>query len=214
MSTLIQSSNVTWHHGAVTRNERETAVNQKGVTLWMTGLSGSGKSTIACALEQLLVRRGKHAYRLDGDNVRMGLNRDLGFSAGDRAENIRRIGEVAKLFTEAGVIAIASFISPYAKDRDALRASLRPGEFVEVYIKASLETVERRDPKGLYRKARAGEIKGFTGIDDPYEAPTNPEITIDTESLNPEQAARQIFRYLDERRYLRARRLPSPLLIL
>src|SRR5439155_26940578 len=137
----------------------------------MTGLSASGKSTIACILEQLLLHRGKHAYRLDGDNVRHGLNRNLGFSGEDRAENIRRIGEVAKLFTDAGVIAIASFISPYRKDREAVRANLKPGEFIEVYVQVSLETAEKRDPKGLYKQARAGKIKGFTGIDDPYEAP-------------------------------------------
>ncbi|HTL30539.1 MAG TPA: adenylyl-sulfate kinase [Tepidisphaeraceae bacterium] len=204
MSTQIKATNVTWHEGAVTRSEREQLLKQKGVTVWMTGLSASGKSTIACILEQMLLHKKKHAYRLDGDNIRMGLNKNLGFSAEDRAENIRRIGEVAKLFTDAGVIAITSFISPYAKDRNGVRANLKQDEFIEVYIKVSLDTAERRDPKGLYKKARAGQIKGFTGIDDPYEAPTNPEITIDTEALKPEEAAQNILSYLEDRGYLKA----------
>ncbi|HTW95748.1 MAG TPA: adenylyl-sulfate kinase, partial [Tepidisphaeraceae bacterium] len=146
----------------------------------------------------------KHAYRLDGDNIRMGLNKNLGFSAEDRAENIRRIGEVAKLFTDAGVIAITSFISPYKKDRDAVRASSKPGEFVEVYVNVSLATAEKRDPKGLYKKARAGQLKGFTGIDDPYEAPEKPEIVIQTESTPPDAAATQILKYLEDHGYLKA----------
>src|SRR5881394_18919 len=191
MSTAVKATNVTWHEGSVSRQEREKLLNQKGVTVWMTGLSASGKSTIACILEQMLLHKKKHAYRLDGDNVRMGLNKNLGFSADDRAENIRRIGEVTRLFTDAGVIAITSFISPYRKDRDAVRASMKPGEFIEVYVKVSLETAEKRDPKGLYKKARAGEIKGFTGIDDPYEAPEKAEIVIDTETSSPEEAASQ-----------------------
>src|SRR6266540_1161665 len=189
--------NITWHEGSVTRDEREKLLGQKGVTVWMTGLSASGKSTIACILEQMLLHQKKHAYRLDGDNIRHGLNKNLGFSADDRAENIRRIGEVAKLFTDAGVIAITSFISPYKKDRDAVRANMNPGDFIEVYINVSLEAAEKRDPKGLYQKARAGEIKGFTGIDDPYEAPEKPEITIDTEKTSPEDAAKQILNHLE-----------------
>lgn len=197
-----KSTNITWHEGSVTRDERQKLLNQKGVTVWMTGLSASGKSTIACILEQMLLHRGKHAYRLDGDNIRHGLNRNLGFSAEDRAENIRRIGEVAKLFTDAGVIAITSFISPYAKDRAAARTGLKPGEFIEVYVKVSLETAERRDPKGLYKKARAGELKGFTGIDDPYEAPESAEIVLDTEQLSPEQGAEVILAYLDRGGFL------------
>src|ERR687893_2144249 len=187
-----KATNVTWHEGSVTREERERLLGQKGVTVWMTGLSASGKSTIAVILEQMLLHRKKHAYRLDGDNIRHGLNKNLGFTAEDRAENIRRIGEVAKLFSDAGVIAITSFISPYKKDRDAVRANMKPGEFIEVYINVSLEAAEKRDPKGLYKKARAGQLKGFTGIDDPYEAPENPEIVIDTETMKPEQAAEQI----------------------
>jgi len=191
------STNITWHLGSVTRGDRERLLNQRGVTLWLTGLSASGKSTIGCIVEKMLLDRKKHAYRLDGDNIRHGLNKNLGFSAEDRAENIRRIGEVAKLFTDAGVIVIASFISPYRHDRDAIRANMQTGEFVEVYVKVSIEAAEKRDPKGLYKKARAGQIKGFTGIDDPYEPPEKPEIVIDTETMTPETAARQIICHLE-----------------
>lgn len=189
--------NITWHGGAVTRADRERLLGQRGVTLWLTGLSGAGKSTIAVILERMLLDRGRLAYRLDGDNVRHGLNKNLGFGESDRAENIRRVGEVAKLFTDAGVIVIASFISPYRRDRDAVRALLAPGDFVEVYVKASLEAAERRDPKGLYKKARAGEIQGFTGIDDPYEEPKQPELVVDTERTSPDESARVIVGYLD-----------------
>ena len=203
-----KATNITWHEGSVTREEREKLLGQRGVTVWMTGLSASGKSTIAVILEQMLLHQKKHAYRLDGDNIRHGLNKNLGFTADDRAENIRRIGEVAKLFTDAGVIAITSFISPYKKDRDAVRASMKSGEFIEVYINVSLDAAERRDPKGLYKKARAavasGKGMGFTGIDDPYEAPEKPEIVIETERTKPEDAARQILAYLDNGGYLRA----------
>jgi adenylylsulfate kinase len=199
-----KATNITWHEGSVSREEREKLLNQKGVTVWMTGLSASGKSTIACILEQMLLHQKKHAYRLDGDNIRMGLNKNLGFSAEDRAENIRRIGEVAKLFTDAGVIAITSFISPYKKDRDAVRAGMKPGEFIEVYVQVSLAEAEKRDPKGLYKKARAGQIKGFTGIDDPYEAPEKAEILIETEKVKAEEAAKVILEYLEGRGYLKA----------
>jgi adenylylsulfate kinase len=203
-----KATNITWHEGSVSRQEREKLLGQKGVTVWMTGLSASGKSTIAVILEQMLLHRKKHAYRLDGDNIRHGLNKNLGFSAEDRAENIRRIGEVAKLFGDAGVIAITSFISPYKKDRDAVRASMKPGEFIEVYVNVSLEGAEKRDPKGLYKKARAavasGKGMGFTGIDDPYEPPEKPEIRIETERTNPEQAAQQILAYLEKGGYLSA----------
>jgi adenylylsulfate kinase len=204
MATEVKATNVTWHEGSVTRAEREKLLNQKGVTVWMTGLSASGKSTIASILEQMLLNKKKHAYRLDGDNIRMGLNKNLGFSAEDRAENIRRIGEVAKLFTDAGVIAITSFISPYKKDRDAVRASMKGGEFIEVYVQVSLEAAEKRDPKGLYKKARAGQIKGFTGIDDPYEEPEKPEILIQTEKINAESAAKEILAYLEKGGYLQS----------
>ena len=203
MTTQV-ATNITWHEGVVTAPERRANMGQKGATIWMTGLSASGKSTIAVALEQVLIQRGRHAYRLDGDNIRHGLNKNLGFSAADRAENIRRIGEVAKLFTDAGVIAITSFISPYKKDRDAVRAGMKQGEFIEVYVNVSLAGAEKRDPKGLYKKARAGEIKGFTGIDDPYEAPDKAEIVIDTERTSAADAAQQILSYLEERNYLTA----------
>jgi adenylylsulfate kinase len=194
--TQTKATNVTWHHGEINRDQREKMLGQKGAVLWMTGLSASGKSTIAVELERRLIEAGRLAYRLDGDNIRHGLNKNLGFSAEDRAENIRRIGEVAKLFADAGVIAITSFISPYQRDRDAVRAMLSPGEFVEVYVKVSLAAAEGRDPKGLYKKARAGQIKGFTGIDDPYEAPPKPEIVLDTESLSPTDAAGVLHEYL------------------
>jgi adenylylsulfate kinase len=199
-----KSTNITWHGGEVSRADRETLLGQRGVTVWLTGLSGAGKSTIAVILERMLLEHGRLTYRLDGDNVRHGLNKNLGFSQPDREENIRRIGEVAKLFTDAGVIVIASFISPYRRDRDAVRAMLSPGDFVEVYVKASLEAAERRDPKGLYKKARAGEIKGFTGIDDPYEAPERAEVVVDTEGPSAEESAGLIFRYLQQSGCLRA----------
>jgi adenylylsulfate kinase len=203
-----KATNVTWHAGSVTSTERSALLNQKGVTVWMTGLSASGKSTIAVILEQMLLHQKKHAYRLDGDNIRMGLNKNLGFSAEDRAENIRRIGEVAKLFTDSGTITICSFISPYRKDRDAVRASSKPGEFVEVYVHVPLEMAEQRDPKGLYKKARAalasGKGMGFTGVDDPYEAPEKPEILIETEKQSAEESAKQILAYLAQGGFLTA----------
>ncbi len=185
-----KATNITWHEGHVTREDRHRGLGQKGVTVWMTGLSGSGKSTIAVALEQVLLQRGRHAYCLDGDNVRHGLNKNLGFSAEDRAENIRRIGEVTKLFADAGMISITSFISPYAADRDAARKLHEEAglPFLEVYIDAPLEVAEERDPKGLYKKARAGEIKGFTGIDDPYEAPVKPELHLRTDQNSVEES--------------------------
>jgi adenylylsulfate kinase len=203
-----KATNLTWHEGSVTREERHKLLNQKGVTVWMTGLSASGKSTIAVILEQMLLHKKKHAYRLDGDNIRMGLNKNLGFSAEDRAENIRRIGEVAKLFTDSGTVTICSFISPYRKDRDAVRASSKPGEFIEVYVHVPLEMAEQRDPKGLYKKARAavasGKGMGFTGVDDPYEAPEKPEILIETAKQSPEESAKQILAYLETGGYLAA----------
>ena len=197
-----RSTNITWHGGAVTRDDRQRLLGQRGVTLWMTGLSGSGKSTIAVLVEQMLIARGRLTYRLDGDNVRHGLNKNLGFSADDRTENIRRIGEVAKLFTDAGVIVLVSFISPYRRDREAVRALMPPGDFVEVYVQASLEAAERRDPKGLYKKARAGEIKGFTGIDDPYEPPDIAEVLLRTEAQDAKASATEVVEYLEANRYL------------
>jgi adenylylsulfate kinase len=184
--TVRKATNITWHEGDVTREERQAHLGQKGLTVWMTGLSASGKSTIAVALERILLERGKHAYRLDGDNIRFGLNRNLGFSADDRAENIRRIGEVAKLFSDAGIITITSFISPYRRDRDEVRKLHEDAKllFLEVFVDCSLEEAERRDPKGLYKKARAGEMKGFTGIDDPYEPPERAEVVLRTDRLS------------------------------
>lgn len=189
-----KATNIHWHEGNVTRAERQQAMGHGSATLWMTGLSASGKSTVAVALEQVLLQRGVKAYRLDGDNIRMGLNKNLGFSAEDRAENIRRIGEVAKLFTDAGVVTITSFISPYAADRDNVRklhvdAGL---PFIEVYVNCPIEEAEKRDPKGLYKKARAGQIKGFTGIDDPYEAPAKAELELRTDKLSIEQSVQAL----------------------
>jgi adenylylsulfate kinase len=194
-----KSTNITWHDGTVSREEREANMKQKGVSLWFTGLSASGKSTIAVGLEQVLLQRGFHAYRLDGDNIRFGLNKNLGFSAEDRAENIRRIGEVTKLFADAGVICLNSFISPYKADRDAARKLHQDAglAYAEVYVKVPLEVAEQRDPKGLYKKARAGEIKGFTGIDDPYEEPEDAELTIDTSTCSVEEAVQACLDYLE-----------------
>ncbi|HAI14028.1 MAG TPA: adenylyl-sulfate kinase [Phycisphaerales bacterium] len=194
-----KATNITWHEGTVTREERTANMGQKGCTLWLTGLSGSGKSTVAVALEQVLLQRGKHAYCLDGDNIRFGLNKNLGFSAEDRAENIRRIGEVAKLFADSGMITVASFISPYTVDRDAARKVHEDAglPFVEVFVNTPLEVSEERDPKGLYKKARAGEIKGFTGIDDPYEAPEKPELLLPTHELSVAEAVQVVLDYLE-----------------
>jgi adenylylsulfate kinase len=193
-----KATNVTWHDHRVSKPERCKLNGHKGAVLWFTGLSACGKSTIANTVDHLLHSRGKHSFVLDGDNIRMGLNKNLGFSAEDRAENIRRIGEVAKLFTESGTIALTAFISPYKADRDAVRALLAPGEFIEVFVKASLETCEERDPKGLYKKARAGEIKNFTGISDPYEAPQKPELVLDSDSKGIDDLAHEVVRYLEK----------------
>ena len=202
--TEIRATNITWHEGHVTRDERDALLKQVGATLWFTGLSGSGKSTIAYTLEHALVQRGRLAYVLDGDNIRHGLNKNLGFSAADREENIRRIGEVAKLFADCGVIAMTSFISPYRKDRDAVRALHDAGQlkFVEIHLATPIETCEQRDPKGLYKKARAGQLKNFTGVDDPYEAPLAPELTIDATGTSPQEAAVMLLQYLEKQRIL------------
>jgi adenylylsulfate kinase len=200
-----KSTNITWHAGHVTREAREELLGQRGVTIWLTGLSGSGKSTIAVGAERELHQRGYFGYVLDGDNIRHGLNKNLGFSPEDRAENIRRIGEVARLFTDAGVITLTSFISPYRQDRDAVRESMGPGDFLEVLVDASVETCESRDVKGLYQKARAGEIPEFTGISAPYEAPEKPELVLDTNTQTVEESVGRLIDYLGEKGYLSRR---------
>ena len=206
-------TNVHWHEHSVTRAEREARSGHKGCVVWFTGLSACGKSTVANLVDHLLHSEGVNSFVLDGDNVRHGLNAGpgmlkerhgeefakrfgLGFSAQDREENIRRIGAVAKLFVEGGVVALTAFISPYRRDRDHVRAALGAGDFIEVFVDAPLEICEKRDPKGLYKKARAGELKGFTGIDDPYEAPTKPELLLDAAKKNAETLAKEVLAYL------------------
>jgi len=200
--TLQKAKNITWHHGTIAKKDREQRLKQKGVVIWFTGLSSSGKSTIARAVEESLFGRGNLAYVLDGDNIRHGLNKNLGFSPEDRQENIRRIGEVAKLFADAGLIVMTAFISPYRRDRDIARSLLKEGEFVEVLVEVSLKLAEERDPKGLYKKARTGEIQEFTGISAPYEKPLKPEIIIDTDKLNIEQSRDLVLRYLENKQII------------
>ena len=195
--TEQKATNITWHDHAVTREERHALRGHKGAILWFTGLSGSGKSTLANAVEGALYEKGFQTYVLDGDNVRHGLNKDLGFSPEDRHENIRRIGEVAHLFADAGSIAMTAFISPYVADRTMVRQMSSANRFIEIYCHSSLEVCEQRDPKGLYKKARAGEIKQFTGIDAPYEAPPQPELTIETGTQSLEDCAEEVVRYLE-----------------
>jgi len=197
-----KATNITWHEGTVSRADRQERLGQRGVTIWLTGLSGSGKSTVAVAAERALVDRGKATYVLDGDNVRHGLNSNLGFSPDDRTENIRRIGEVAKLFTDAGLIVFSSFISPYRSDRDQVRENMEDGDFVEVYVAASVETCEGRDVKGLYAKARKGEIPEFTGISAPYEEPEKPELVLDTNAQSVEESVAELVGFLEEKGYL------------
>lgn len=208
------SSNITWHEHQVSRTDREKLNGHRGCVLWFTGLSGSGKSTVANAVEQMLYERGVRSYLLDGDNVRYGLNAGselleerhgvdfakrfgLGFSAEDREENIRRIGAVSKLFCEAGVIALTAFISPYRRDRDAVRETLREGDFQEIFVDTPIEICEQRDPKGLYKKARAGQIKGFTGIDDPYEDPEQPELRLEGGDKDARALAQEVICHLE-----------------
>ena len=205
--TIQKATNVHWHEGDITRADRNRLLGQKGATLWFTGLSGSGKSTIAVALEAALYEHGKLSYRLDGDNVRMGINRNLGFSAQDRTENIRRIGEIAKLFVDSGVLVLSSFISPYRADRAQVRELHRDAgfDFIEVYVDCSLEVAEQRDPKGLYKKARAGEIKNFTGIDDPYEAPGRPEIHLHSDRMTLQEEVETIISCMEDKGLLGGR---------
>ncbi len=201
-SAAPKSQNIVWHQGHVTREDRQGLLKQRGATIWLTGLSGSGKSTVGTALEKALLMRGHAAYVLDGDNIRHGLNKDLGFSPADRTENIRRIGEVAKLFTEAGLFAITAFISPYRADRDMVRGVHGEGDFIEVLVDASLEVCESRDVKGLYKKARAGQIPEFTGISAPYEAPEKPELVIHTDRESVEESVQRLLNWLVSRNYL------------
>lgn len=199
-----KGENLTWHIGEVDQAARTAAHGHAGATLWFTGLSGSGKSTIAHRVERVLIERGAFAYVLDGDNIRHGLNRDLGFSAEDRVENIRRIGEVARLFTNAGAIVVTAFISPYRADRERVRELMPSGQFIEVFVDTPIAVCEARDPKGLYKKARSGDIKNFTGIDAPYEAPTAPEVHLRTENLSVDEAAAMVVEYLAEQGILEA----------
>lgn len=204
MSEIIRSSNTTWHQATVTRGRREVLNGHKSYILWFTGLSGAGKSTLAHALEESLYGLGCRTFVFDGDNVRHGLCGDLGFSAQDRQENIRRIGEMSKLIIESGVIALTAFISPFREDRRRVRSLVAPGDFVEIYCRAGLDVCERRDVKGLYRRARAGEIPEFTGISSPYEEPEQPELVVDTGSNTLAACVEQVLGYLQ-----RTERLPE-----
>jgi len=201
---MTSATHITWHDHQVTRAERQRLNGHRGVVLWFTGLSGAGKSTVANAVDTLLHQRGVHTYLLDGDNIRHGLNRNLGFSAADRTENIRRIGEVARLMADAGLVTLSAFISPYRADRDQVRTLIAPGEFIEILVQASLATCEARDPKGLYAKARAGEIKDFTGIDAPFEAPLAPELVLDSDHESVATLAGRVVAYLEQHGVLTA----------
>ena len=197
-----KATNIVWHQPKITKEDRHRLNNHRSCVLWFTGLSASGKSTLATEVERELYRRGIRTYVLDGDNIRHGLNKDLGFSPEDRKENIRRIGEEAKLFVDSGLFALTAFISPYREDRDMVRAMLPEGEFIEIYVKCPLEVCESRDPKGLYKKARLGEIKEFTGVSAPYEEPLQPELVIETDRQTIEESVRQVVGYLKERGYI------------
>jgi len=198
-----RATNVVWHATKVTRQDRERLLGQRGVVLWFTGLPSSGKSTLANEVAYMLHQRGHLAYILDGDNIRHGLNEDLGFSPEDREENIRRIGEVANLFADAGVIAITAFISPYRRDRDRVRRLVGEGRFIEVYMNCPVEVCERRDPKGLYTKAKKGEIPEFTGVSAPYEPPEDPEIELRTDRMSVEECAEKVVEYLEREKIIR-----------
>jgi adenylylsulfate kinase len=204
MVSAVATQNIHWQAGHVTRAQREALRGHRGAVLWFTGLSGSGKSTLAHALERVLIERGFSAYVLDGDNIRHGLSSDLGFEPQARSENIRRIGEVAKLFVDAGVIVLCAFVSPYRDDRARLRALMNPGDFVEIHVQASLDACRKRDPKGLYEKAKHGEITDLTGVGSPYEAPENPELMLDTETQSPAASLARVLEYLEQQRYLPA----------
>ena len=200
--TEQKATNITWHETRVSGADRQKMKNQKPAVLWFTGLSACGKSTIANTVDHMLFEKGFHTYLLDGDNIRSGLNKNLGFSDEDRVENIRRISEVAKLFVDAGLITLTAFISPFRKERDYCREILDEGQYIEIFVDASLETCEKRDPKGLYKKARAGEIPHFTGIDSPYEAPVNPALTLDSDHKDVDTLAGEVVDYLQSNGYL------------
>lgn len=196
---VLKAENIVWHAGGVTKADREKVLGQKGVVLWFTGLSGSGKSTVAREVEKKLFELGYLAYVLDGDNIRFGLNKNLGFSPADRAENIRRISEVAKLFADAGIITIAAFISPSRSDRNRARALMQPGEFIEIYVRCPLEECEKRDTKGLYKKAREGAVGEFTGISAPYEEPHFPELVLETARETLAQSTEKVMQFISDR---------------
>jgi len=200
--TRQKATNITWHESHITRDEREKLLKQRGVVLWFTGLSGSGKSTLAHEVERELHQAGRLTYVLDGDNIRHGLNKNLGFSPEDREENIRRIGEVAKLFCDAGIIVMTAFISPYRKDRNRARDLVENGRFVEIFCSCALDRCEERDPKGLYKKARAGEIKEFTGISAPYEPPEKPELVVYTDRSSLIECVEKIVGFLKTKKYV------------
>jgi len=197
--TKQKATNITWHHAKIDKEYRENLLGHKGAVLWFTGLSASGKSTVANEVEQMLYERQCLTYVLDGDNIRHGLNKDLGFSPEDREENIRRIGEVAKLFANAGLITMTAFISPYRADRNKARELMGDGQFIEIYVDCPVDVCEKRDPKGLYEKAKKGEIKEFTGISAPYEPPENPEVVLNTAELTVKESAQVVFSFLEER---------------
>lgn len=199
----MKGKNITWHKSKISKQAREKSGKNKGAVIWLTGLPSSGKSTIAVELNALLSERGVNSYILDGDNIRHGLNKDLGFSPQDREENIRRISEVAKLFADSGFLVITAFISPYRKDRDRAKNILNKGDFIEVFIKADICVCAERDPKGLYKKAQQGRIKEFTGVSAPYEEPENPELVIDTEKLSKQKSAEYVLRYLLQKEYIK-----------
>jgi adenylylsulfate kinase len=199
---VSKSTNITWHDAGITKEERREQNNHHSFVLWFTGLSGSGKSTVANAVAKALFDKNIRNYVLDGDNVRFGLNKNLGFSAEDRTENIRRIGEVSKLFVDSGQVVLTAFISPFQEDRAQVREILEGNEFLEVYVECPLEECEKRDPKGLYKKARSGEIRDFTGIDSPYESPANPELTINTSTQSVEECVQTVIEYLANRKFI------------
>lgn len=198
----MKSQNIVWHKAQITKHDRHRLNGHKSAILWFTGFSGAGKSSLSVAVEKELHKRGIRTYVLDGDNIRHGLNCNLGFTPEDRTENIRRIGEVSKLFVDAGVMTLTAFISPYRGDRDMVRAMVSREEFVEIYVKCSLQECEKRDPKGLYKKARNGEIKGFTGIDAPYEAPEQPELIVETDQESLTESVARVLNYLQEKGYI------------